>query len=144
MGFFMGFVQNLKLWQKLSAALLLIGLLPMVIVTLMSLNSATNSLTSQSFNQLTSIREIKAAAIERHFNASQANIKAFSNNSAVKDASDVFVRSYNNFVLSQGFNQNEIICLVYAEELIPTSIKWKIIFQRIECLRIKKFISGKI
>ncbi|OMH31804.1 methyl-accepting chemotaxis protein [Motiliproteus sp. MSK22-1] len=59
--------QNLKLAQKLLACFLILGVLPAVIVGLLSSRQASEGLETLAFQQLESIREIKKAQLKSYF-----------------------------------------------------------------------------
>jgi len=59
--------KNLKLGAKLLLAFLAVGVTPFVVIGLTSLFKSSGALTDQAFAQLTGIREIKKAQIERFF-----------------------------------------------------------------------------
>jgi len=56
-----------RIGVKLVTAFLLIGMLPLLISGFLSIQKASTSLESASFNQLTGVREIKKAQIENYF-----------------------------------------------------------------------------
>ncbi len=58
---------NLRLGTKLVAAFLLVGVIPFAVVSAMSLWQASRALSSQAFDQLESVREIKKAQVEQFF-----------------------------------------------------------------------------
>ncbi len=58
---------TLRITPRLTAAFVLIGLIPFVILGLVSLSRASTALQQQSFNQLESIRAIKSKQIEKFF-----------------------------------------------------------------------------
>ena len=58
---------NLPLGRKLVSVLLLVGLTPMLLVSILSYNIAYTQLEAQAFAQMESIRDMKAAGIERYF-----------------------------------------------------------------------------
>ena len=60
-------LNNIKMKPKLIALFLIAGLFPILVVGLWSSKQATQSLMEQSFNQLTSVRGIKKAQIEKYF-----------------------------------------------------------------------------
>ncbi|MCB1821561.1 MAG: HAMP domain-containing protein, partial [Candidatus Competibacteraceae bacterium] len=60
-------LKDLKLGAKLSAAFLLISIIPAIIVGLIALYEASNSLSQQAFQQLESVRELKKKQIETIF-----------------------------------------------------------------------------
>ncbi|QUJ67918.1 methyl-accepting chemotaxis protein [Photobacterium sp. GJ3] len=57
----------MKLQHKMMSCLLLSGLLPAAAILYFTLNQASQSLESQAYNQLESLREVKQDAIERYF-----------------------------------------------------------------------------
>src|SRR4030066_59409 len=59
--------KSMKLGTKLVMAFLLVGIIPFSVIGTLSLLKAMRALSSQSFNQLESIREIKKAQIQQFF-----------------------------------------------------------------------------
>ena len=57
----------MKLKYKMLSAFLGLGLIPALVVSLLSIKIASDSLTEQAYNQLTSIRAIKQSQIESYF-----------------------------------------------------------------------------
>lgn len=58
---------QMKLKQKLLILFLLVGIIPFVVIGLISLNQESTALERQSFNQLEAVRGIKEAQIQRFF-----------------------------------------------------------------------------
>lgn len=63
---------NLK--QKLLFSFLALALVPVFIITLIAITISNNALKQQAFNQLTSIKNIKATEIRNYFAQSQADL----------------------------------------------------------------------
>jgi methyl-accepting chemotaxis protein len=58
---------NLRLKPKLVAALLIVGLVPFIVIGLISINRASTAMHEAAFNQLVGVRGIKQAQIENFF-----------------------------------------------------------------------------
>ncbi|MBF0193605.1 MAG: hypothetical protein HQL71_03565 [Magnetococcales bacterium] len=65
---------NARIKPMLIWAFLLVGLLPIIISGLLTINNSENALMEQAFNQLTSVREIKKVQIEGFFKERQDDI----------------------------------------------------------------------
>lgn len=63
---------NLK--QKLLLSFITLALLPIVIITIISISISNSALEKQAFNQLTSIKNIKATEIQNYFEQSKADL----------------------------------------------------------------------
>lgn len=63
---------NLK--QKLLFSFLALALVPVIIITLIAITISNNALEQQAFNQLTSIKNIKATEIRNYFAQSKADL----------------------------------------------------------------------
>jgi methyl-accepting chemotaxis protein len=59
--------KNMRLGTKLLLAFLAVGIIPLAIVGLITLNKASNSISQSAFNQLDSMRAIKTAQINKFF-----------------------------------------------------------------------------
>ncbi len=59
--------KNMKLGTKLITAFLAVGILPFAIITVVSLTKSSAALSTQAFNQLEGVREIKKAQITQFF-----------------------------------------------------------------------------
>ncbi len=64
---FLSKFQKIKLGTKLIVAFLLMGLFPLAIATLISLDKADKALSKQAFNQLEAVRDIKKNQLEQLF-----------------------------------------------------------------------------
>ena len=70
----------MKLKYKMLSSFLGLGLLPALLVSLLSIQISSNSLTSQAYNQLTSIRAIKQSQIESYFAERKGDLDMLSEN----------------------------------------------------------------
>ena len=66
--------QRLKIRTKIFAAFLSIGIIPILITGIISLNRAGSALTQQAFSQLESIREVKKKHLEAFFDEQKKDI----------------------------------------------------------------------
>jgi len=66
--------KHMKLGTKLLLAFLAVGVIPLAIVGLVTLNRASNSISQLAFNQLDSMRAIKTAQIDKFFAERQGDM----------------------------------------------------------------------
>ncbi len=69
-----GLFKRMSLGKKLLIAFLAVGVLPFAIISLIAVWKAGDALSEQAFNQLTMVREIKKAQIERFFDERQGDM----------------------------------------------------------------------
>ena len=69
-------LKAMKLETQLLLAFILVGIIPVVLIGTISLNSSSHALLKQSFAQLQSVREIKKAQIEQFFAEHKSNMDA--------------------------------------------------------------------
>ncbi|NPA25577.1 MAG: hypothetical protein GXO34_07110 [Deltaproteobacteria bacterium] len=124
---------------KLLGAFLFIGIVPLTVSSLISFSQSSKALSRASFNQLTSIREIKKKQIENLFHASRNDLtvltdtvntlqnEAFQKLSAIqrnkKKSIEILVRQWQSDIAAQ---QSRSICtkgMKHYEEYIRTGIK---------------------
>ena len=67
-------LSNWRIGPKLIAAFLLVGIIPFAVIGLLSLNSSSEALEKQAFNQLEGVRGIKKAQIEKFFGERQGDM----------------------------------------------------------------------
>ena len=63
----LAFINNLKIGTKLIAAFLAVGLIPFAVLGWIALDKSSEGLSTQAFNQLNGVREIKKAQIQKFF-----------------------------------------------------------------------------
>ena len=67
-------LNNIRIKPKLISLFLLVGLVPMILITWFALNKAEQALEQTSFNQLSAVRDIKKSQIEDYFRTIENNI----------------------------------------------------------------------
>ncbi len=77
-------LKNLNLKPKLIALFLIIGIIPIIIISFMSSNKATDALMKKSYDQLDSVREIKKNQIKAYLNEVLLNAEIFANSMEVE------------------------------------------------------------
>ena len=115
--------KKLKLGQKLFLAFALVGLLPFLVIGMISLSNSSNALQDQSFHQLKSIRGAKKNQIENFFKERKRDMgvlmetvntlrhESFNKLIALRDAKKFNVELYFNLLESQvkTFSENKMI-----------------------------------
>ncbi len=87
---------NLSLARKQIIVLLLAGLVPTIVVSLMAINIAGDQLEKQSFSQLESTRQIKASGISRYFLDVEAKLATMAQSSTTLAAMNAFSRKFGD------------------------------------------------
>ncbi|MEM7098677.1 MAG: methyl-accepting chemotaxis protein, partial [Pseudomonadota bacterium] len=100
--------RKLKLWQKLGFAMLSMGILPMMIVTISASTSASQSIKEQAFSKLEAVRQIKSNAVLKHFEDSQSVINTIASQPDVIRAANELKSSFNRYAMELGFSPEQI------------------------------------
>ncbi len=79
---------------KLILAFLVLGVVPAVVVVVISYWKAADSLTNESFAKLEAVRGIKSSQIEGHFGERLGDVSVLSSNATVKDAIFAFEHAH--------------------------------------------------
>ncbi|GAB1256414.1 hypothetical protein NBRC116494_09160 [Aurantivibrio plasticivorans] len=90
----MKWFMNLTLAKKLALLLSLSGLIPMALVAVMAYRTAEQDLQQQAFNQLQSIRDIKASAIERYFASVDQQVLSMARDPFIVEAMQVLTPAF--------------------------------------------------
>ena len=85
---------NIKLRTKLIVALLGMGLIPFAITAYFMFSKMSNTLESNAFNQLESLRTNKAEQVEEYFLSIQNQITSYANSTMIVDAMNMFSYSF--------------------------------------------------
>ncbi len=101
----MQWYMNLTLAKKLGLLLVGVGLLPMLVVALISLNTASGQLREQAFSQLESMRDVKAAAVERYFQQVRDQVRSMAQSPAVVTAMSEFPAAFRQATTEADFNR---------------------------------------
>lgn len=91
---------NLPVSRKLIGALLLAGLLPMLVVSVLSYTMAQSQLQEQAFAKLNSVRDIKAAAVSRYFEQVENQLITLAESSQTIEAMSSFSRTFERIIPS--------------------------------------------
>lgn len=106
---------NQSLGKKLIAMMLLAGLAPMIIVSIMASSIAKQELERLSYSQLESVKEIKASAIEQYFSTVQQQLLSVAESRETVSAMDAFRRTFKTMGSRDGFKSEADIAKIKAE-----------------------------
>ena len=99
---------NLPVSRKLVGALLIAGLIPMAIVSVLSYSMAQNQLQDQAFAKLKSVRDIKAAAVSRYFDQVESQLVTLAESSQTVEAMSSFSRTFQRIIPSSKLEPEDI------------------------------------
>ncbi len=85
----------MRIKAKILLSLILVGLIPMVAITVVSIMMSSKALMKQSFDQLEAIRTIKQGRVEDFYALKESDLKMYSANSAVVQAAQRFISAYD-------------------------------------------------
>lgn len=95
--------KKLTLGKKLLTAFLVVGLLPLIVASLITMQKAGDALETQAFNQLTQVREIKKKQIEQFFAERQGDMSVLMETvDAMKQAGE------NRLTITQELKKSQI------------------------------------
>ncbi|MEW5948644.1 MAG: methyl-accepting chemotaxis protein [Thermodesulfobacteriota bacterium] len=92
-----------KLGTKLTVAFLIVGVIPFLVASMISLWKASSALKEQAFSQLRVAREIKKAQLEKMFSEHSEEVKQIAGLDNVRD----FFVEFENIGLTQGFDAED-------------------------------------
>ena len=99
----MHYFLNLPVWKKLIIVFLTVGLIPMGVIGVESIMTSNDIITKQVSNQLSSVRQLKANAVERYFERVSKQIQTLAANSLVINGATRLPGAYQSFL-----NESEI------------------------------------
>ncbi|MCG8550036.1 MAG: methyl-accepting chemotaxis protein [Desulfobacterales bacterium] len=88
--------KDINLGIKLVCSFLAVGIIPLGILGVISLNLSTKALERTAFNQLEAVREIKKFQIESFFQERIGDIKVLANNPFTKNAAKALEQAFNS------------------------------------------------
>ena len=94
----MNYFLNLPVWKKLVTAFLLVGLVPMTVISIDALMTSDNTITEQVSNQLSSVRTLKANEVQRYFERVRKQMHTLTVNPVVVDAAAKLAQAYKEFI----------------------------------------------
>lgn len=90
--------RNLSIGKKQIVMLLFVGLIPMLLVSAISLLVAKREVQAQAFAQLAAVRDIKSDAIHRHFETVNSQIKEKATSTTIAEAMVAFNNTFSTLV----------------------------------------------
>ena len=102
------FFENLSLSRKQITVLLIAGLVPLLVVALISLSVAKAEVRQQAFAQLAAVRDIKARALERHFDVVTKQLQSKASSADIVSAMRQLTRSFHQLEKSDGVLASEL------------------------------------
>ncbi len=93
---------------KVITLFLLAGIIPFIVMALMAYNSASRSLRNQAFNHLVSAREIKKHQIEDYFSTIKKQIRTFSEDRMIVEATMWFKDAFSLFQIENDISPSEL------------------------------------
>jgi methyl-accepting chemotaxis protein len=92
-----------KINHKLIFSFLFLSLVPLIILSYISINVASGSIRSQAFNQLESVRSIKKAQVSNYLSSLKGSLQVLNNDPYASEAFDAF----NQAMTSGGLDSSE-------------------------------------
>ena len=104
--------KNMKLGTKLLIAFILVGLIPLAVVSIISSNKSSSSLSQLAYGGLEGMREVKKAQIEKFFNERRGDMgvlmetvsalrdEAFNRLNAVQESRKKHIEDYINSIIN--------------------------------------------
>jgi len=99
---------NLSLSFKQIFVLLICGLLPMLMVAIISIHITKKDLSAKSFEKLDAVRNIKSAAVERYFDRVNNQVITMAQTPSVISAMDAFTRAFPRVPQAEQLDTNTI------------------------------------
>ncbi len=93
---------------KVISLFLLAGIIPFFVMAHMAYTSASRSLMDQAFNHLVSVREIKKQQIEDYFSVIRKQIRTFSDDRMIVDATKWFKDAFSHFRVENDISNFEL------------------------------------
>jgi methyl-accepting chemotaxis protein len=100
-------LSNIKMRPKLMGLFLIAGLVPLAIVALLSVRTASQELEAKSLDQLMSLRAVKGAQVKFYFETLDNQIVTFAENKMVVDAMRDFREMFKSFREENGVDAAE-------------------------------------
>ncbi len=88
--------KDIKIGAKLICSFLAVGIIPLGILGILSINLSTKALERSAFNQLEAVREIKKCQIESFFQERIGDIKVLANNPFTKSAAKALGQAFSS------------------------------------------------
>ncbi|OOF15898.1 hypothetical protein BZG84_11365 [Salinivibrio sp. PR932] len=99
----------MKLKHRMLVSLLGVGIVPALVITLLSLNTASSSLETQTFNQLEALREVKKSAVERYFKTAEGQIITTAEIPSIADAMASMTQAFTNLARPENAASSSLV-----------------------------------
>ena len=93
---FLNVISNMKLKGKLALSMLLAGIIPLLVGSLIINYISSKGMEKQAFNQLESVKSAKKAKVEYYFGQIRDQVLTFSESTMVVDAAKSFRSAFSN------------------------------------------------
>ena len=100
--------KNMRIGVKLGVSFLLLGLVPLLIVGGISLDKADKALSTEAFNKLTALREVKRAAVTGYLQTIESQMVTFAENRMVVDALARFNKDFRSYRADLGIDEPQL------------------------------------
>ena len=99
---------NLPMWKKLVAVFVVVGMLPMIVISYESINTSNDIITSQVTNQLSAVRTLKANEVQRYFDRVRNQVRTLSANPVVVEAAKQLPGAFRRYRRAAGIDEAEL------------------------------------
>ena len=110
------FFSSLNLTKKLISAFLVVALVPITIIIIIAINTASNSMTEQVYSRLDAVSKVKQSAVKRYFNNIEKKLNALQANPEMANIATKFIDGFNNTSPS---TSSESLNRFYKESFAP-------------------------
>ena len=110
------FINSLNLTKKLISAFLVVALVPITIIIVVAINTASNSMTEQVYSRLDAVSEVKQSAVKRYFINIEKKLNVLQANPEMANMATKFIEGFNDISPS---NSSESLNRFYKESFTP-------------------------
>lgn len=89
-------IKDLKIKSKLISAFLILSLLPLIVLTIISIINVRKELEYEAFTKLNAIQKVKKNQISDYFDEIKSQMRTFSNDEMIRNAAIEFTRAFFN------------------------------------------------
>jgi methyl-accepting chemotaxis protein len=100
--------KQFRLKTKLLCAFLAVGIIPFAVLALVALQKSGNALSTQAFNQLESMRDVKKGQVEDYLGTLKDQMLTFSENLMIVSAMKELAAAYDTVVADDGLKSSDI------------------------------------
>jgi methyl-accepting chemotaxis protein len=100
--------KQFRLKTKLLCAFLAVGIIPFAVLALVALQKSGNALSTQAFNQLESMRDVKKGQVEDYLGTLKDQMLTFSENLMIVSAIKELAAAYDTVVADDGLKSSDL------------------------------------